>query len=1071
MKHTARFNIRYLLLVILVSISVLITMVTTANANLDEASFSFLVCSFSPDRQDINEDELTNSIPVYLNADNQTVLMLQNKEVWKFQSLNTPLTVLCTIKQKQEKKPPAGFRNQASPKDKKTSDKGGHKKPPPRFVLPDQQLPASLPEAPPTLLGIGSKSSLSRGFEPFARPATYSDQPATEPVIDQQSYLTVLPANQQDKQWWKRVESVFLALLQGGPHVYNRFSQYWQHLLLLPLSQLNELAGEIHNYSMQVSGEPWFRDTLTSPEAQGFRKTMLALIRQEQEIREVIERARQQGISVDLQRILQNLQMVLEANLSDSLAMVMNTTHQSLTREQKKAAGQSFLRAAMMAVDDSEYDSLTSKTVLTPVEATLKLQDSTFYKLAASHNDHNLLQILQNRLMLLEVKLDEELCRLSIEQGTVEASDNADGCGGIVLGMVAHPEGEDKKEQGKSSQSNQPADTQPSSTGQQPTGQGHPSDTGAGGRGNNNEPCHEHIGATCPHPYCNNGPCRCHECLQADSTQSGGIRKQRFSAEHLRDSIPDAFQALLAPPINLSPEIVIRQLYPQAHIIRETSDTESVTEEHPPQRSRRFSVPDLSMPTTGTATALNAVQASTENESRYTNLENKTIEEILKDINEEDRHVSSALEASGTMILKLLQKVQETIRRNGRVFLIGAGSSGRLAIVSSISDPEKLVALIAGGDGAIATSKGGAEDNYISAWRELSEVHNINRKDLLIGITASGRTPYAAGALAIAREQGIPTGSIACSRNAKISGLSDTPVETDAGPEYITGSTRMKSATTQKIILDMISRVAIDPDQNLDALLQRFIKGSAEITRALSESLPQLKALIEKVVPVIQNQGRLIYLGTESPGRLAVIDASECPPTFGVEPETVTGLIEGGHVALRRRLTKAQKERANALEDLQSQGASSNDIVIGVGIEGLPEYVQQGLTKAEKAGIATASIMVQKSKSEKSDHDAVAILLPFSENPAEYEVLAETAIKQALNMLTTATMIMNGRIAGNSMKYMQASNEKLVARQAINLARIEDITRLAARALLTIFKSTAASMEYLRKMRKSSKPQ
>ena len=475
------------------------------------------------------------------------------------------------------------------------------------------------------------------------------------------------------------MEFIFLTLLQGGPHVYNRFSQYWQQLLHLPLSQLNELAGEIYNYSMQVRGKPWFRDTLTSLEAhsleahsleaQGFRKTMLALIRQEQEIRAVIDRARQQGISVDLQRIRQNLQMVLEANLSDSLVAVMNTAHQPLTTEQKKAAGESFLRAAMMAVDNTEYDPLTSKPVLTPVETTLKHQDSVFYKLASSHNDHSLLPILQNRLMLLEVKLDEELCRLSTEQGTVYASGTADGCGGIVLGMVAHPEGEDKKEAGKKVagvENSQPTNSQPSSTGQQSTRQDYSSDTGAGGRGNNNEPCHDHMGSTCPHPDCNNSPCRCHECLQAGSTQSEGIRKQRLSATYLHNSIPGPFQALLE--LKLPPETIIRQLYPLAHIIRETSDTEAVTEGHPPRRPRRLSAPGLAMPATGTATALNVVQASTENESRYTHLENKTIKEILKEINDEDWRVPLALEASSATILKLLQKVQETIKRKGRVF-------------------------------------------------------------------------------------------------------------------------------------------------------------------------------------------------------------------------------------------------------------------------------------------------------------------------------------------------------------------------------------------------------------------
>lgn len=234
--------------------------------------------------------------------------------------------------------------------------------------------------------------------------------------------------------------------------------------------------------------------------------------------------------------------------------------------------------------------------------------------------------------------------------------------------------------------------------------------------------------------------------------------------------------------------------------------------------------------------------------------------------------------------------------------------------------------------------------------------------------------------------------------------------------------------------------------------------------------MPQLEALVREVLPVIKNGGRLIYLGVDLSGRLAVIDASECPPTFGVESTTVTGLIEGGREALRRTLTTAQKEQADAWKDLQSQGVSSNDIVVGVGIAGIPEYVQNGLTRAKAEGIATASITVQR-KSEKRDHQSVVILLPDSENPTEYEVLAGTAIKQALNMLTTAAMIQYGRVAGNRMSHMQASNEKLVARQAVNLAKIEGITLIAAKVLLTIFKSTAAAMTYRAEIKKSSKPQ
>ena len=875
------FNVQYLLLVILFST----TTVTDANANISGTSFSFLVCNLSPDSRDFNENKLTSPVPVYLNVLNQTFQMLRDEDVWKFQSLSTPLAVVCTIKQ---------------------------------------------------------------------------------------------------------------------------------------------------------------------------------------EIRAVIERSRQQGISVDLQRIRQNLRMVLEANLSDSLTMVMNAAHHPLTTEQEKTAGESFLRAAIDA------DFFNRMPLLSPVEATLKNQDFIHYTLASDHNDHNLVQILQNLLMLLEVKLDEELCRLAAEQGTTETKDSADECKSIVVGVVTHPQGQDKK-QGENknvagSRNSQHANTQSSGATQQPVNNDHPSDQESGDRGNNNEPCHVHKGSTCPHPDCHNGPCRCHECLHSDTIQSRGIRKQRFSAEHLTDSIPDAYKVLLAPPIELPPETVIRQLYPEAHILEQSSDTESLVQSQLPHRSRRQSAPGLAMTDTREIRGANPVRASTENESRYTNLENKTVEEILKEINAEDKQVTSALKDSRSNILELLHKVQKTIHRHGRVFLIGAGSSGRLAIVSSAATPEKLVALIAGGDAAIATSKGGAEDSFTSAWQELSEQHNINRNDLLIGISASGRTPYALAALAIARQQGITTGSIACSSHAKMSGFSDAPVEINAGPEYITGSTRMKSATAQKIILDMISMVALNPDQDLEALLQRFIKGSSDITGAISQSLPQLTALVEKVIPILQNQGRLIYLGNGLPGRLSVIDASECPPTFGVEHSTVTGLIEGGIEAFRHTPASTPQDNASAGQDLIRQGVTGADIVVGVGIDNISGYVQDGLTRSNTEGTATALIMVD-SQPDKTDQQNVIISIPSAENPAEYEALAGTAIRQMLNMLTTSAMIRLDRVAGNRMSHMHASNEKLVAREAVNLASIEGITLLAARMLLTIFKSTAAVMKYLREIEKSLEPQ
>jgi N-acetylmuramic acid 6-phosphate etherase len=201
----------------------------------------------------------------------------------------------------------------------------------------------------------------------------------------------------------------------------------------------------------------------------------------------------------------------------------------------------------------------------------------------------------------------------------------------------------------------------------------------------------------------------------------------------------------------------------------------------------------------------------TEQESHYNNIDQMSVLEILKGINEEDKTVPLAVEKSLPQIEKLASAVAERMREGGRLFYIGAGTSGRLGVVDASECPptfgvpfDYVVGIIAGGDTAIRKAVENAEDDANQAWVDLQE-YNINGKDCLVGLAASGTTPYVVGGLTTAREHGVLTGCIVCNEGGPIAAASDYPVEVVVGPEFLTGSTRMKSGTAQKLVLNMLS--------------------------------------------------------------------------------------------------------------------------------------------------------------------------------------------------------------------------------------------------------------------------
>jgi len=204
-------------------------------------------------------------------------------------------------------------------------------------------------------------------------------------------------------------------------------------------------------------------------------------------------------------------------------------------------------------------------------------------------------------------------------------------------------------------------------------------------------------------------------------------------------------------------------------------------------------------------------QKITEADSLHSNLEQKSINELLQGIHEEDQNAVQAVGKVLPQIERLIENVVLQLKKGGRLFYIGAGTSGRLGVLDASECPptfgtpaEKVIGLIAGGDLALRNSIENAEDDTQQAWKDLNK-HQINSKDIVIGIAASGTTPYVVGGLKQCQEKGILTGCISCNTNSPLAAVSDFPIEVIVGPEFLTGSSRMKAGTAQKLILNMIT--------------------------------------------------------------------------------------------------------------------------------------------------------------------------------------------------------------------------------------------------------------------------
>lgn len=243
---------------------------------------------------------------------------------------------------------------------------------------------------------------------------------------------------------------------------------------------------------------------------------------------------------------------------------------------------------------------------------------------------------------------------------------------------------------------------------------------------------------------------------------------------------------------------------------------------------------------------------TTEQSSKYEHLEKMSVQELLSNINQEDKTVPLAVEKALPEIESLVDAVVAKMKLGGRLFYIGAGTSGRLGVVDASECPptfgvpfDLVNGIIAGGDKAIRRAVENAEDNRTQAWIDLQE-HGIAENDVVIGIAASGTTPYVIGGLEACNENNITTGSISCNAGSPISKTAKFPIDVVVGPEFVTGSSRMKAGTAQKLVLNMISTATM--------IQLGKVKGNKMVDMQLSNS-----KLVDRGVKMIMGEILVSY--------------------------------------------------------------------------------------------------------------------------------------------------------------------------------------------------------------------
>ena len=243
-------------------------------------------------------------------------------------------------------------------------------------------------------------------------------------------------------------------------------------------------------------------------------------------------------------------------------------------------------------------------------------------------------------------------------------------------------------------------------------------------------------------------------------------------------------------------------------------------------------------------------------------------------------------------------------------------------------------------------------------------------------------------------------------------------------------------------------------------LLTNINNEDKKVALAVEKSIPQIEKVVKKVVEKLQNGGRLFYIGAGTSGRLGILDASECPPTFGVSHDLVIGIIAGGDSAIRKAVENAEDSTTQGFKDLEKHHISDKDIVIGIAASGTTPYVVSTIQKCNEKNIETACITMNENSPlhQTAKFPIVCVVGPEFVTGSS-RMKAGTAQKMILNMITTTSMIKLGKVKGNKMVDMQLSNEKLVKRGAKMIAEALKIDLQKAEKLLLQYGSVRKAID------------
>lgn len=254
---------------------------------------------------------------------------------------------------------------------------------------------------------------------------------------------------------------------------------------------------------------------------------------------------------------------------------------------------------------------------------------------------------------------------------------------------------------------------------------------------------------------------------------------------------------------------------------------------------------------------------TTEQSSKYQHLEKMSVQELLSNINAEDKTVPLAVEKALSQIVLLVTELVAKMKLGGRLFYIGAGTSGRLGILDASECPptfgvpfDLVIGIVAGGDAAIRRAVENAEDNATQAWIDL-KAFSINENDVVIGIAASGTTPYVIGGLQTCNENNITTGSISCNAGSPLSQTAKFPIEVVVGPEFVTGSSRMKAGTAQKLVLNMISTATMIQLGKVkgNKMVDMQLSNSKLVDRGVKMIMGEIPVSYEQAAELLKNHG------------------------------------------------------------------------------------------------------------------------------------------------------------------------------------------------------------------------